>query len=80
MSETKTKPSDESVEEFLYAVDHPQKKAASFELVKLMKEVTPEEPIMWGTSIIGFGSYYYRYASGHEGDWPMVGFPHESGA
>ena len=39
-----------------------------------MKEVTQEEPIMWGTSIIGFGSYHYRYASGREGDWPIVGF------
>ena len=74
MSEPKTKPTDESVEEFLDAVDHPQKKADSFELLKIMKEVTQEEPIMWGTSIIGFGSYHYRYASGREGDWPIVGF------
>ena len=74
MSEPKTKPTEESVEEFLDAVDHPQKKADSFELLKIMKEVTQEEPIMWGTSIIGFGSYHYRYASGREGDWPIVGF------
>ena len=74
MSEPKTKPTDESVEEFLDAVYHPQKKADSFELLKIMKEVTQEEPIMWGTSIIGFGSYHYRYASGREGDWPIVGF------
>ena len=45
-----------------------------FELLKIMKEVTQEEPIMWGTSIIGFGSYHYRYASGREGDWPIAGF------
>jgi len=74
MSEPKTKPTDESVEDFLDAVDHPQKKADSFELLKIMKEVTQEEPIMWGTSIIGFGSYHYRYASGREGDWPIAGF------
>jgi hypothetical protein len=74
MSEPKTKPTDESVEEFLDAVEHPQKKADSFELLEIMKEVTQEEPVMWGTSIIGFGSYHYRYASGREGDWPLVGF------
>ena len=74
MSDLKTKPTDASVEEFLDAVDHPQKKADSFELLKIMKEVTQEEPIMWGTTIIGFGSYHYRYASGREGDWPIVGF------
>lgn len=74
MSEPKTKPTDESVEDFLDAVDHLQKKADSFELLKIMKEVTQEEPIMWGTSIIGFGSYHYRYASGREGDWPIAGF------
>ena len=74
MSEPKTKPTDESVEEFLDTVDHPQKKKDSFELLKIMKEVAQEEPIMWGTSIIGFGSYHYRYASGREGDWPIVGF------
>ena len=74
MSEPKTKPTDESVEDFLDAVDHPQKKVDSFELLLIMKEVTQEEPIMWGTSIIGFGSYHYKYASGREGDWPLVGF------
>jgi hypothetical protein len=74
MVELKTKPTDESVEEFLNTVDHPRKKADSFELLKIMKEVTQEEAIMWGTSIIGFGSYHYKYASGREGNWFIVGF------
>ncbi len=43
-------------------------------MLALMKRVTGEEPVMWGDSIVGFGSYHYRYASGREGDWPLAGF------
>ena len=74
MVELKTRPTDASVEEFLAAVEHPQRRVDGFELLRLMKEVTQEEPVMWGTSIIGLGNYHYKYASGREADWLKVGF------
>ena len=74
MVELKTKPTDASVEEFLEAVDHPTRKADGLALLEIMKEVTQEKPVMWGTSIIGFGTYHYKYASGREADWLKVGF------
>ena len=74
MTELKTKPTDKSVDEFLKKVEHPTKREDSFVILNLMKEVTKEEPIMWGDSIVGFGSYHYKYASGREGDWFLVGF------
>ena len=74
MTELKTKPTNKSVEQFLKKVENPTKKEDSFKILELMKEVTNEEPIMWGESIVGFGSYHYKYASGREGDWPLVGF------
>lgn len=55
-------------------VEQDQKKADSFELIKLMSEWSGAEPKMWGPSIIGFGNYHYKYASGHEGDAPVLGF------
>ena len=74
MSDLKTKPTDASVEDFLNAVEHPVKKVDSFTLLELMKEITGEKPVMWGSSIIGFGELHYKYASGREGDWFKVGF------
>ena len=74
MSDLKTKPTKKSVEEFLKKVEHPTKREDSFKILELMKEITREEPVMWGDSIVGFGSYRYKYASGREGDWPIVGF------
>ena len=74
MTDLKTKPTDKSVEDFLKKVDHPTKREDSFKILELMKEITKEEPVMWGDSIVGFGSYRYKYASGREGDWPLVGF------
>ena len=74
MVELKTKATDVSVKAFLDAVEHPTRKADGFELLEIMKEVTHEKPVLWGTSIIGFGSYHYKYASGREGDWFKVGF------
>ncbi|HLW40979.1 MAG TPA: DUF1801 domain-containing protein [Flavobacterium sp.] len=66
---------EQNVEEFIKSfANTEQKKKDSFELIKLMKEVTGFEPKMWGPTIIGFGSYHYTYASGHEGDAPLVGF------
>jgi hypothetical protein len=74
MVDIKTRPTDASVEEFLGAVEHPRRKTDGLELLRIMKEVTKEEPMMWGTSIIGFGTYRYRYASGREAVWLKVGF------
>jgi len=51
-----------------------QKKKDSFELIDIMWELTGEEPRMWGPSIVGFGNYHYKYASGHEGDAPVLAF------
>ncbi len=70
----KTIKNDNSVEEFLNAVENKQRRTDSFKILQLMQEVTGEEPKMWGPSIVGFGEYHYRYESGHEGDAPLVGF------
>ena len=74
MAELKTKPTDASVEAFLNSVEPEKKRQDSFAILQLMREVTGEEPQMWGSSIIGFGSYHYKYASGREADWMLVGF------
>jgi hypothetical protein len=55
-------------------VENDQKKADSFQLIELMSEWSGFKPKMWGPTIIGFGSYHYKYASGHEGDMPLLGF------
>lgn len=72
--EPKTKPTDESVVEFIESVDSPKKKEDAYKLLQIFEETTGYEATMWGPSIIGFGSYHYKYASGHEGDAPLVGF------
>ena len=75
MAKTKTTYTDVNVIDFINAyVDNDQKKADSFRLVELMREWSGFEPIMWGPTIIGFGNYHYKYASGHEGDAPLIGF------
>lgn len=74
MAEAKTKKTEKSVVDFLNGVEDEQKRRDSFAVMELMKEVTGEEPAMWGDSIVGFGSYHYRYASGREGDWLLTGF------
>jgi len=74
MAELKTKPTEESVEKYLKAITDPVKRQDSLTVLKLMTEITGQKPRMWGPSIIGFGSYHYKYASGQEGDWPIVGF------
>lgn len=74
MAEVKTKPSKDSVERFLNSVTDEQKRKDSFALLQLMKQITKQEPVMWGNSIVGFGTYHYKYASGREGDWLLVGF------
>jgi len=72
--ELKTKLNDASVKKFLKSVKDEKKQADSFKVLDIMSEITGEEPKMWGTSIVGFGSYHYKYESGHEGDMPIIGF------
>lgn len=75
MAKNKTTETNESIVDFINAfVEDETKKKDAFELVKIMQEVSHFEPKMWGSSIIGFGSYHYKYASGHEGDAPLVAF------
>ena len=75
MARTKTTYTGQDVIHFVNSyVDNEQKKADSFRLIELMQEWSESEPKMWGPSIIGFGNYHYKYASGHEGDAPVLGF------
>ena len=73
-TEVKTKVNNASVTHFLDNVTDEQKRKDSFEILKVMKQITKEEPKMWGASIVGFGSYHYKGASGREGDWMLTGF------
>lgn len=74
MAKNKTAYTTESIAEFLNNVEDKQKHADSLRLIELMQQITNEEPKMWGTSIIGFGTYSYQYASGHSGEAPILGF------
>jgi Domain of unknown function (DU1801) len=74
MADNKTKPTELSVTAFIDAITDPTKRADAKMLVKLLQDAAGEKPKMWGPSIIGFGSYHYRYDSGREGDMPLIGF------
>lgn len=75
MAKNKTAETEIKVIDFINSfVDNDQKKADSFQLIELMQKWTGSEPKMWGPTIIGFGSYHYKYESGHEGDAPIIGF------
>ena len=74
MSENKTQANDSDVMAFLNAVEPEKKRQDALIIKELMEEVTGEPATMWGTSIVGFGSYHYRYETGREGDMPIVGF------
>ena len=74
MSELKTKRNDGDVRGYLESVTNKRRREDALVMLELMREITGEPPEMWGSSIVGFGSYHYRYASGREGDWPIVGF------
>jgi len=74
MAKNKTTETDISVTDFVNALKDETKRKDSFRLIELIKDITKLEPKMWGKSIIGFGSYHYKYESGHEGDSPFVGF------
>lgn len=74
MAQNKTTENQSSVHDFIETVPDPVKRQDSHQMVKLMEEVTGMQAKMWGTAIIGFGSYHYKYESGREGDAPLVGF------
>jgi nucleoid DNA-binding protein len=73
-AELKTKPTAESVADFLNRISDEERRADCFAVAKMMQEITGEKPKMWGTSIVGFGSFHFKYASGREGDWLVTGF------
>ncbi|HVG58703.1 MAG TPA: DUF1801 domain-containing protein [Hyalangium sp.] len=74
MAEVKTKKTVASVDDFLAKVSPERKRKDAIAICELMKKVTKLEPKMWGTSMVGFGDYHYKYATGHEGDMFIVGF------
>jgi len=74
MAEPKTKPTVASVAAFLGGIPDEGKRRDAFAVAEIMGAITKEKPRMWGSSIVGFGSYHYKYASGQEGDWPVVAF------
>lgn len=75
MAELKAQKNSASVEEFIESVDDELKRKDCYELLKIFKDATGEEPAMWGTSIVGYGSYHYKSErSAQEGDWPLTGF------
>lgn len=74
MAENKTKVTSKSVPDFLNSLEDPLKKEDCLTLTAMMEELSGSKPKMWGDSIIGFGDYHYKYASGREGDWFLVGF------
>ncbi|WP_341201409.1 DUF1801 domain-containing protein [Planomicrobium okeanokoites] len=74
MYEQKTKETDADVLEFIESVDSPKKREDAYRLLEIFEQTSGYEAKMWGDSIIGFGSYHYKYATGHEGDAPLVGF------
>ncbi|MDQ8013142.1 MAG: DUF1801 domain-containing protein [Flavobacterium nitrogenifigens] len=74
MAKNKTTETQNSVTDCINAVENEVKRNDAFELLKIIEEITGFEPKMWGPSIIGFGSYHYKYESGHEGDAPLAGF------
>ena len=74
MSELKTKLTQASVDDFLNAIPDAQIRQDCWAIVEIMQEATQAPPQMWGASIVGFGSYHYKYASGREADWMLTGF------
>jgi len=74
MAELKTRKSAARVDNFLQQVRDPKQREDCYALVGVMRKITGAEPAMWGPSIVGFGSYHYKYNSGREGDWFLTGF------
>lgn len=80
MAELKTKENDGDVETFLNAVADNNRREDCFTVLELMKKITNSEPKMWSAGIVGFGNYHYKYESGREGDWFVVGFSPRKGS
>jgi hypothetical protein len=74
MAELKTKPTQISVQAFIEGLEAEEKRADCLALLALMQEITGQAPKMWGESMVGFGDYHYKYATGREGDWFVMGF------
>lgn len=74
MAELKTKVTKASVDKFIKGIKDEQVRKDCIQIMEVMQKATKAEPKMWGTSIVGFGSYHYKYASGREGDWFLAGF------
>ncbi len=74
MADNKTQPTDDNVKAFLDKVEDEKKREDAYQVLELMRDITGEEPKMWGTSMVGFGKYHYKYASGREGDNFLAGF------
>jgi hypothetical protein len=74
MTELKTKPTKQSVKDFVDAIRDEQQKKDCRTVSRIMKRITLANPKMWGPGMVGFGSYHYKYASGREGDWFLTGF------
>lgn len=79
MAENKTKATEMSVQSYLSSIEDESRRRDCEVLTKLMSKVTKQEPKMWGTSIVGFGSYHYKYESGREGDAPVAGYSSRKG-
>ena len=79
MAEPKTKPTSASVTKFLNSVTDKTRREDCFTVVEMMRDVTKEEPTMWGSSIVGFGLHRYKYESGREGEWPIAAFSPRKG-
>lgn len=74
MAENKTQPNNADVTAFINTVSDAAKRADCMKLVEIMRQITGEQPKMWGGSIVGFSEFHYQYASGREGDWFKLGF------
>jgi len=74
VAEQKTKPTDASVEKYFENIPDETRREDCRQVARIMEEITGEKPVMWGPSIVGFGTQHYKYASGHEGDWPIAAF------
>lgn len=79
MAELKTKETTESVSAFLKKIADKTRREDCLAVVDIMRDVTKEEPKMWGSSIVGFGRYHYKYESGREGEWMITGFSPRKG-
>ena len=73
-NQNKTVPTDTSVDQFINSVDNETKRKDSLEILDMMSAITGSPPVLWGSSLVGFGRYHYKYASGREGDFFLTGF------